>query len=124
MCNVIHTATCPLDTAGGILWPLTEEGREAVEDCSQAGPFYREGPVARRQCSEGGEWEEADFTGCTLTDSVSEPFLLLWMVIDAEGVGDGGQLEEEVCSEVLTNQGNVTRNIPWMATTTSCSSTL
>ncbi len=113
MCNVIHTATCPLDSAGGILWPLTEEGREAVENCSQAGPFYREGPVARRRCSEGGEWGVADFTGCTLTDSVSEPFLLLSMVIEAEGVGDGGQLEEEVCSVVLTNQGNVTRNGPF-----------
>ncbi len=66
------------------------------EPCSKAGPFYRDGPFATRQCNERGEWDEADFTGCTLTNTVSDPFLLLWLVIEAEEMEDEAFLLEEV----------------------------
>ena len=95
MCSLI-LASCQRDASGGILWPATLQEMEAVELCSRAGSFYREGPLARRQCNERGKWEEADFTGCTLSDSVSEPFLLLWLVIEDEEIGNRTLLENEV----------------------------
>ncbi len=75
----------------------------AVQPCSEAGPFYRKGPVATRQCNETGEWEEAVFTGCTLTDTVSDPFLLLWLVIEAEEIESTTFLEVELSSLNCSN---------------------
>ncbi len=63
--------------------------------------------MATRQCNETGEWEEAVFTGCTLTDTVSEPFLLLWLVIEAEEIENATFLEVEVstfnCSNLVSS---------------------
>ncbi len=95
----MYVVVCPRDVQGGIAWPRTIQGLVAEVPCSQAGPFYRMGAVARRGCNEMGEWETADFSSCTLDDSASEPFLLLWLVVqtDEDDIEEETQtLEEEV----------------------------
>ena len=63
----------------------------------QAGSFFREGTQATRRCMENGEWEDVDFTSCTLVES-SPPFLLLSLVIEADEVE--GELESFLVMEV------------------------
>ncbi len=51
-----------------------------------------------------GEWETADFSSCTLDDSASEPFLLLWLVVqtDADNIEEERkELEDEVFLTIL-----------------------
>ncbi len=93
---------CLPDVYGGILWPRTMRNEAKSLPCSTAGEFYRVGPLARRQCNNVGEWVNADFTGCTLKDVASEPFVVLWMVVlDADNVGDRENVsiegEKKVC---------------------------
>ncbi len=89
---------CPFDVQGGVAWSRTEERKFAEFPCNDAGSFYRVGPLARRQCNEMGEWETADFSSCTLADTASEPFFLLWLVVEADDVSTEEEttLEDEV----------------------------
>lgn len=100
----LETVVCPQEAEGGILWPRTVEGEVAEVPCTEAGPFYRAGPLATRQCNNLGEWDRADFSSCTLADTASEPFLLLWLVVEADGISEeeGTALEEEVWQSVET----------------------
>ena len=99
---ILAAVACLPDVQGGIFWPRTLHGEVAEESCAEAGPFYRVGPLARRQCNEIGVWEEADFTGCTLEGSASEPFLLLWLVVEADEIQDDEItfLEKEVHTHI------------------------
>ena len=48
---------------------------------------------------ENGEWEDVDFTGCTLVES-SRPFLLLTLVIEVDEVE--GESERLLVMQVCT----------------------
>lgn len=60
--------------------------------CSFAGSFFRQETRATRQCLNGGRWGAPDLTTCTLQQD-SEPFLLIWFVLDLD-IDRGGTSPE------------------------------
>lgn len=85
-------AFCEVEVADGFRWPRTMENIAAELPCSSAGSFFRRETRAIRQCLNGGRWGVPDLTTCTLQQD-SEPFLLIWFVLDLN-VDSGGTSPE------------------------------
>eukprot|EP00731_Ephydatia_muelleri_P004665 Em0002g841a len=89
---------CPVDSAGGYLWPATSPGIQLTAPCESASPRFvsQLGPELKRNCNYNGTWSDVDYTGCTLT-TPAVPFLLLWHTLQtnnaAEVISNGPSLE-------------------------------
>lgn len=66
----------------GILWPRTPENLLSEFSCDLISSSFRKETRVTRQCLGAGRWAGPDLTSCTLRED-SEPFLLLWFVIEA-----------------------------------------
>ena len=105
---VISFTACPRSIYGGVLWKKTAENTLANKPCTDAGVYFRTGPTVSRYCQNGGTWANVDFTSCTLT-TLSTPFALVWLVVEANSVedvqNDQTLLEHEVtkCSCILAS---------------------
>ena len=92
---------CPVDSAGGYLWPATSPGIQLTAPCESASPRFvsQLGPELKRNCNYNGTWSDVDYTGCTLT-TPAVPFLLLWHTLQtnnaAEVISNGPSLELQV----------------------------
>lgn len=69
------------------------------KSCSSIDSSFRGNNIIRR-CSEEGDWEEINYSACTI-ESESSTFLLLWIVIEASS-GDEQQIEAN--RETLENE--------------------
>ena len=77
---VFHSAVCPRDERAGVVWEGTRAGDTLAQPCQSVDDSLRGGAITRG-CSLDGEWEELDYTGCTL-GSGSPPFILVWVVAE------------------------------------------
>jgi hypothetical protein len=71
---------CPRDERAGVVWEGTRAGDTLAQPCQSVDDSLRGGAITRG-CSLDGEWEELDYTGCTL-GSGSPPFILVWVVAE------------------------------------------
>ena len=67
------------------------QGADLYKSCSSVDSSLL-GTKITRQCSEKGNWEEINYSECTI-ESDSSSFLLLWIVIEA-GSEDKHQIED------------------------------
>ena len=82
---VFHPAVCPRDERAGVVWENTRAGDRLAKPCQLVDTSLRGGTITRT-CSLDGQWEELDYTGCTL-DSVSPPFILVWVIAETNNSG-------------------------------------
>lgn len=78
---LLYVAFCPWNVSDGIVWDDTRAGSSLSTPCHLVDSSLR-GANVTRSCSLAGEWQELDYTGCTIEYS-SPPFILLWVI--AEG---------------------------------------
>ena len=64
------------------MWESTSVGGSVSKPCSSV-DFSLRGTSVVRRCSLDGEWEQPDYTDCTLADG-SSPFILLWLAAEGE----------------------------------------
>ena len=69
-----------------MVWENTRAGDTLAKPCYSVDSSLRGGAISRG-CSLDGEWEELDYTGCTLERS-SPPFILMWVVAVANINGE------------------------------------
>lgn len=93
---------CPRSIYGGVLWEKTAENTVASKPCTDAGVYFRIGPMASRYCQSGGTWANVDFTSCTLTKQAT-PFALVWLVVEAKSIKDVQSEQTLLEHEVLIN---------------------
>lgn len=100
-CNSIlsPTATCEYDGSAGVEWEETVSRISLYQPCQSVDMSLR-GTDIVRLCSEEGQWNELDFSQCTI-EKGAPPFLLLWVLVVAEGRGEVDSrrmaMENEVC---------------------------
>lgn len=71
-----------------MVWNDTRAGNSLATPCNLVDSSLR-GANVIRSCSLAGEWQEPDYTGCTIEPS-SPPFILLWVIAEA---GNRDQIE-------------------------------
>ena len=84
-----------MDGSAGVEWEETVSGISLRQPC-QLVDMSLHGTDTVRLCSEEGQWNELDFSQCTIERGTS-PFLLLWVVVVAEDREqvDSGRVEME-----------------------------
>lgn len=102
--HTLHAVlSCPVDGAGGVLWPSTMTGSTATVGCHRFDARLRGGDVTRGCLSV--TWGDLNTQQCTFTNPTN-PFLLLWMRLTDSNIDDIKAATDQLRQEVITFTAN------------------
>jgi len=85
--------------AGGLKWNGQSAGRISVQRCSDLYSGFHFGVFISRKCSMSGEWEDVDFSRCTM-HLYSTPVIVAERQVISNTKPDIDEFQDEVCSYV------------------------
>lgn len=105
-CSLSYVESCEIDGSAGVEWERTISGISLYQPCQSVDMSLRGADIVRL-CSEEGQWNEPDFSQCTV-EKGTLPFLLLWVVVVAENREQVDSrrmdMEHQVCASITLSK--------------------
>ena len=95
----ILAVDCPSSIAGGVIWEGQRSGSTSFQRCSDLHDNFRTAVFISRTCNRLGQWEDVDFSSCTMHLS-STPVIVAERQVISNRKPDIDEFQDEVCSYV------------------------
>ena len=87
---------CSSSIAGGLIWDGQRVGSTSLQRCSYLHENFRSAVFISRVCNNRGQWEDVDFSSCTM-HFYSNPIIVAQRQVLSNSESDIDGFRDEVC---------------------------